>query len=85
MGRATYPRIVDARYMAKWVKLRAQQPRQHANTWLCRACGGPATHSVFVQVDWFRGNDAGPFKACKEHKEAAELLLTPSAAQPSAS
>jgi hypothetical protein len=75
-----YPRIVDATHKPKWAKLRIQHPK-NAPDWTCCCCPAPATHSVYVQVDWFRGNDEGPFKACKTHKgDALALLAAPSRA-----
>lgn len=70
-----YPRIGEATHKPKWAKLRIQHPK-NAAAWQCSVCAGPATHLVFVEVDWFRGNDEGPFKTCRDHKGAAVELLS---------
>lgn len=75
MSRQTYPRIVDSTHKPKWDKLRVQHPK-NAHHWQCCACPAPATHLVFVQVNWFRGDDEGPFKACADHKRDAAALLS---------
>lgn len=62
-----YPRA-DAQHKPRWFKKPSSQM-------LCCVCNQPATHRVFVQVNWFRGDDEGPFKACKAHKEEAQALL----------
>jgi hypothetical protein len=77
---ATYPRVMDSTFVPRWGKLAAQHPKQ-AHHYACSVCGAVATHKVFVQVSWFRGDDEGPFKACREHKTAAQELLDRAASQ----
>lgn len=60
-----YPRCSDARKL----ELRPTQKP------VCKLCGEPATHKVFVEVGWFRGDDEGPFKVCKSHRNDAVALL----------
>lgn len=70
-----YPRVVDTRFQFKWRDQRAKAGKKFVEHHLCVACDKPATHKVFVQVDWFRGNDEGPFKACQDHKQDGAALL----------
>lgn len=70
-----YPRIKDARLQFKWRDQRAKAGKKFVEHHLCVACGEPATHKVFVQVNWFRGDDEGPFKACQDHKQDGAALL----------
>ncbi len=62
----SYPRCADAR---KLILRPTQKP-------VCKVCGKPATHKVFVEVNEFRGDDEGPFKVCKDHmKDEGALLM----------
>lgn len=71
-----YPRIGTCRDMRqKWDAQRKQHPKDKSRLRPCRACGEPGTHSVFVQVSWFRGEDEGPFNACLAHRNDATGLL----------
>lgn len=71
MARAEFPRVVDSKRERKWID---QGPNKGPK---CRVCGDKATHSSTVQVNWFRGDDEGPFKACEAHKNDAQALLNP--------
>lgn len=64
-----YPRVEETRHQPKWV---AMGPNKGPK---CCVCGAKAVASPWVQVNWFRGEDEGPFKACKEHKSDAQALL----------
>lgn len=79
-----FPRVNNARFMAAWAptppgKRRPPGKPRASTIPPCRACGAPATHRVWVEVNWFRGDDEGPFNACKLHKESAAELLDPPA------
>lgn len=63
----TYPRA-EPQHKPLWVK----KPTPGL---VCCVCQAPATHQVWVEVDWFRGNDEGPFKSCKQHKDDPKALL----------
>lgn len=62
----SYPRA-EPRLQQNWVN-------KPSPTLVCCVCKAPATHKVWVEVDWFRGNDEGPYKACKAHKDSATAL-----------
>lgn len=77
-----YPRVVDSRREKRWTLTPKGQKipkgRTHPNKIpRCRVCGELATYSSWVQVNWFRGDDEGPFPACNAHKEDAAGLLNP--------
>ena len=74
MGRAVYPRIGDVRSI---VAKQARRPLQHKKT--CAVCGAEATHEVWIQVSWFRGDDESTY-ACGEHRQDARLLNSQGAA-----
>jgi hypothetical protein len=64
-----YPRVVESMLNKKWAKIgKGKGPK-------CCVCGELATHETWVQVNWFRGDDEGKFKACKLHKDDAQALL----------
>lgn len=75
MSSRRYPRVVDAAFQFKWRDQRAKAGKKFVEHHLCVVCGAPATHKVFVQVNWFRGDDEGPFKACADHKQDGYALL----------
>lgn len=58
-----YPRIADSSRI------------KPASGGKCCVCGAEATHSVWVQVSYMRGDDEGKFKTCTDHKDAAGLVL----------
>ena len=64
-----YPRVESTRRQRKWIDMGPDKGPK------CCVCGAKATHNPEVQVNWFRGDDEGPFKACDTHKEDAEALL----------
>lgn len=63
-----YPRVVETGFRRSWRKCPRIAPR-------CAVCGAAAEFRPWVQVNWFRGDDAGPFPACAMHKEDAAALL----------
>lgn len=68
-----YP-IASAERKPSWAKTRANHPKApHVQ---CCLCGAPADYQVWIEVNWFRGDDEGPFKACKDHKSDARALLS---------
>lgn len=71
MAKPEFPRVQQSKRERKWID---QGPNKGPK---CRVCGAKATHSSFVQVNWFRGDDEGPFKACDDHKTDAHNLLNP--------
>lgn len=76
MSSRIYPRIDSARDMRKkWDARRKQHPNDKTGKHPCRVCGEPGTHAVWVQVNWFRGEDEGPFDACMDHRNDAHGLL----------
>lgn len=62
-----YPRVSNTRPQPKWAGIK-KGPK-------CCVCGAPATHHPIVEVNLFRGDDMGPYKACDLHKADAQALL----------
>lgn len=60
MGRRRYP------YYSGASKLKQKRNRPQ-----CAACDAEATHRIWVQVSWFRGEDESEF-VCARHKSMAE-------------
>ena len=69
-----YPRVVDPRPIKKGVAALGDKKGRP----VCCVCAKPATNASRVQVNWFRGDDAGPYKACEDHKLDAAALLAAS-------
>ena len=69
MSSRQYPRLGDAKNITEKQKRR---PINHKKRGI--ACGQEATHAVWIQVDWFRGNDEGPVHACKDHRADQRLI-----------
>lgn len=67
-----YPRVVDTNHKRKWM---SRSGKTQVTPPPCCVCGAPSTHKPFVQVNWFRGDDEGPFNACKAHRRDADALL----------
>lgn len=64
-----YPAVVDMRRQRKWIDMGAGKGPK------CCVCGAKATHSPFVEVNLFRGDDMGPYKACALHACDPHALL----------
>jgi len=64
-----YPTVADARRQRKWIAMGADKGPK------CCVCGAKATHHPFVQVNLFRGDDMGPYKACDLHATDPLALL----------
>lgn len=71
MSRQSYPRLGSTRSI---VKKQERRPAQHKKR--CIVCGDVARSEVWIEVNWFRGDDEGPVPSCKEHKHAQVLLDT---------
>lgn len=71
-----YPRIGSQRFRGdRWEKQRLQHPNDKTRIRPCIVCGAQSTHEVFLEVNWFRGDDEGPFKTCKAHKDDTAALV----------
>lgn len=71
-----YPRIGEQRFRGdKWDKQRKRAPNDKNLIRPCVVCSAPSTHEVFVEVNWFRGDDEGPFRTCKEHRNDLDAIL----------
>jgi hypothetical protein len=64
-----YPAVVDTRRQRKWIDMGADKGPK------CCVCGAKATHHPFVEVNLFRGDDMGPYKACELHATDPQALL----------
>ena len=64
-----YPAVVEPRRQRKWIDMGAGKGPK------CCVCGAKATHHPFVQVNIFRGDDMGPYKACDLHANDPQALL----------
>jgi hypothetical protein len=68
-----YPCIDHATEVKSWAKQRKQNPK--GINVACCVCSAPATHKTWIQVNWFRGDDEGPFKTCKDHRNSTTEIL----------
>ena len=67
----TYPQAV-ATPNASWIRMGAGKGPK------CCICGAKATHSATVEINLYRGDDIGPYKACEVHAADADALLATS-------
>jgi hypothetical protein len=77
VSRKLYPRIGVQRFRGqRWDKQRRQHPNDKNLIRPCVVCGLPSSHEVFIEVNWFRGDDEGPYRTCRDHRNDLDAILT---------